>query len=381
MTFLFYESGSRSPEMRHEIGEATPDPVVFMEHEGRRIVAGPQLEADIFASREDVVDEYWTWPELGYDELIADESLQHHMFGPELVLRSVTRLGVSSVVVPPTLHVLVADRLRDGGITLDIDAEAWSLRRRRKNPWELEGSERAQRAADTAMLGAAHMLREAEPTASGELRFEGEILTAELIRESMQGALGSDDAESQEILIQSGDACLRGHDPGRGPILPDASLIIDVFPRDRRTGAHSDMTRTFVPGSASPELKKLHTDVRAALELALDCVKPGADDVYRRVADLLSERGHETYIQRRPGATGPLKTGFFHGLGHGVGLEVHEKPSLGVRSDALVAGDVIAVEPGLYYPGIGGVRLEDTVLVTDSGIEHFTDPYPYDLEP
>ncbi|MGH2736273.1 MAG: hypothetical protein ACRDKZ_11885, partial [Actinomycetota bacterium] len=143
MTFLIYESGSRSPEMRHEIGEATADPVVFIEHERRRILAGPQLEADVFAAREDVVDEYWTWPELGIDELIADESMPAHMFGAELTLRALQRLGVERVVVPPSLHVLVADRLRAGGIALEVDAEAWSLRRRRKSPWELEGSERA----------------------------------------------------------------------------------------------------------------------------------------------------------------------------------------------------------------------------------------------
>ena len=378
-TYLLFDNAVRSPEMRHEISEPVPDPVVFMEQDGKRIVAGPSLEADVFAKREDVVDEFWSFTDLGIDDLNADESISADMIRPELVVRAVRRLETSEVVVPPTFYAQVADHLRSSGIEVTVDAAAWAERRRRKTPAELEGSERAQRAAEIAMLTAARMLREAEPTGDGRLRFEGEILTAELVREAMSAMLSQQGADSDEIVVQSGDACLKGHDLGSGPLLPDESCIIDVFPRDRATGAFSDMTRTFVPGSPSDELVKLHDHCREALNLALDACRPGTDDLYQRVANWFNSKGHPS--QLHPSDPPINNQGFFHALGHGVGLEVHERPFLGRRCEALVPGDVIAVEPGLYYEGVGGVRLEDTITITDDGFEFFTDPYPYDLQP
>jgi Xaa-Pro aminopeptidase len=378
-TFLLHDDGLRSPELRHEIGEPVGDPVTFVEHDGRRIVVVSQLELATFRRREDVVDDVWSTHDLGSSELVADTSFPVDLLGPELVRRVLERLRASRVSVPPTFRVGVADYLRDRGIEVEVDTATWTARRRRKTPWELEGVERAQRAAETAMLTAAHLLRTAEPTADGLLRFEGEILTAELVRHAMVTDLLAQGAESEEILVQSGAAALDGHELGRGPILPDQPVVIDCFPRDRRTGVYTDMTRTFVPGRPSAEVADLHGHCRAALDIALKAIRPGADDVYAQVASYFESHGFAT--QRTHKGPAPLTSGFSHGLGHGVGLEVHERPGLGRRSDALVAGDVVAIEPGLYLEGVGGVRLEDTVLVTDEGAVPFTDPFPYDLEP
>jgi Xaa-Pro aminopeptidase len=378
-TFLLHEDAIRSPEMRHELGEPVMDPLIFIDHDGRRIVVGSSLEASIFEAREDVVDEFWNITEFGIQELVRDNSFPDVLLGPEMVLRAVRKVGASQVVVPPAFRVATADHLRKNDVDVTVDSEAWVRRRRRKSPGELEGIERAQRAAENAMLAASRMLREAEPTASGQLRFEGEILTSEWIRQAMIAELLAQGAESEEIIVQSGDACLKGHEIGMGPILPDQSCIVDCFPRDRKTGAYSDMTRTFVPGTASEELRDLHKHCRRALEIAYDSIKPGADNAHQKVSDYFHSHGFPTQVHH----TGPdfLEEGFWHALGHGVGLEVHEKPSMGQRSDQLDVGDVVAVEPGLYFRGVGGVRLEDTVLVTEEGIELLTDPLPYDLEP
>ena len=378
-TFLLYDVPLTNAELRHEIGEPIMDPITFIEHEGRRIVVGTPLEESIFETREDVVDEFWNVNELGAQDLIRDPGFPQHLVDAELVLRALQKLGVNAVSVPPAFQTMLTDFLRSKNVQVEVDPQGWADRRRQKTPWELEGVERAQRAADTAILTAARMLRDAEPTRDGLLRFEGEILTAELLRIAMEAELLSQGAESQEILVHSGDACLNGHDQGTGPILPDTSCIIDCFPRDRRTGVFCDMTRTFVPGEPSPELEKLHADCCAALEIAFDAIRPGATDVYAKVADYFESRGHPT--QRSHTASETLRTGFSHSLGHGVGLSVHEPPRMSRRPDELRAGDVVAVEPGLYFAGIGGVRLEDTVLVTDEGIVHLTDPYPYDLKP
>lgn len=378
-TFLLYDDAVRSPEMRHEIGEPVMDPLTFVDHDGRRIVVASSLEESLLARREDMIDEVWNIHELGAEELVADPAFPLPLIGPELVRRALGKLNVLSVSVPPNFRTLVADYLRDKGIEVTVDSEAWALRRRRKTPTELEGTERAQRAAETALLAAMHMLREAEPASGGRLKFEGEVLTAEWMREAMSAELLSQGAESDDIIIQSGDQCLDGHDLGTGPIAPDESLIIDCFPRDRRTGAFSDMTRTFVHGEPSAKLAKMHADCKAALEIAFESLRPGRNDAFEKVAGHFHSLGYPT--QLRHNGSGPLVEGFSHSLGHGVGLEVHERPWMGRRSDELVEGDVVAVEPGLYFRGVGGVRLEDTVVITDDGVEHFTDPFPYDLEP
>ncbi|MEA2452529.1 MAG: Xaa-Pro aminopeptidase [Actinomycetota bacterium] len=378
-TYLLHDNALRSFELRHEIGEPVGDSVAFIEHDGKRILVGSDLEAATFSSREDVVDEYWTFSSLGIEELVRDEAFPRDLLETELTLRALKKLSVSSVVVPPTFQLHSADHLRANGVEVVVNTDVWVERRRRKTPWEIEGLERAQRAVETAMLTAARMLREAEPTSGDRLRYEGEILTSEWIRESMSAALLSQGAESEEILVQSGDACLDGHLLGSGPIAPDRSVLIDCFPRDRRTGVYTDMTRTFVAGQASEDLKSLHKHVRTALELAFESIKPGEPGPHNTVSEYFHSQGFGT--QAHHTGEGAVKEGFTHALGHGVGLEVHERPYLGRRADVLQEGDVVAVEPGLYVRGIGGVRLEDTILVTDKGVEHITDPFPYDLEP
>ena len=378
-TLLLYDVPLRDPFLRHEIGEASSDPVAFIDHDGKRVVVAGSFEAGVFKRREDVIDEFWSNEDLGYEQLVRDESIPQSMVKLEVVARALERVGASAVVVPPTFPVLLAQYLKDKGIGLTVDEEIWWGRRRQKTPAELEGIGRAQRAAETAMLAASRMIREAEPTRKGELRFDGEILTSELIRQAMEQELILQRTECADLLVQSGATGMRGHDPGSGPIVPNETCVIDVWPRDMRTGAHADMTRTFVPGRASADVERLHAHCRAALDVALDAARPGATDVFSRVCNYLNDQGHPTQLHNDSGT--PLTEGFNHGLGHGVGLEVHERPGLGRRSDALIEGDVITLEPGLYYKGVGSIRLEDTVLVTSDGVQHFTDPFSYDLMP
>ncbi|MGH2818143.1 MAG: M24 family metallopeptidase [Actinomycetota bacterium] len=377
-TYLVYDDSIRSRELRHEIGEAIGDPVTFIEHEGRRIAVCSSNEVPILARREDVIDDCWGNDQFGSEELALDESFPEHLIGAEIVSRTLEKLGVTEVNVPRSFQLAVADHLRSRGIKVTVDHNGWVARMRRKTPWEIEGIERAQRAAETAMLTAARLLREAEPTSEGLLRFEGEILTAELIRAAMTTELLNQEAYCDDILVQSGTG-YGGHDPGSGPIQPNRTVIIDVFPSDRRTSVYSDMTRTFVPGEPSEEVRRMHAHVREALGVAFKALKPGSADAFRKVCEFFHSKGYETQLHKAD--KGSVKQGFTHALGHGIGLVVHDYPAMGRRSGELVVGDVVAVEPGLYINGVGGIRLEDTVLITQNGVEHFTDPYPYDLSP
>jgi Xaa-Pro aminopeptidase len=167
---------------------------------------------------------------------------------------------------------------------------------------------------------------------------------------------------------------------GSGAIQDGEPIVIDLWPRDVRTACFADMTRTYVVGEASAEIVRYHTLCKEALDRSLAAVRPGVAgaEVFALVCDLFHEAGQPTLLTKKAGEI--LEDGFYHGLGHGVGLEVHEEPSLSRDPGTIVAGDVVTLEPGLYRHGYGGVRLEDLVLVTEDGAENLTD-YPYELEP
>ena len=166
---------------------------------------------------------------------------------------------------------------------------------------------------------------------------------------------------------------------GSGPIAANDVVLLDLFPVDLESACFADLTRTFVVGDAPDEIREWHKLCREALEVAVAEIRPGVNggDVHRLVSELFAERGFPTQLTKPEGEV--LRDGFYHGLGHGVGLEVHESPSLGMVGEELVPGDVITIEPGLYRQGFGGVRVEDLLLVTEDGYERLTD-CPYELE-
>jgi Xaa-Pro aminopeptidase len=195
----------------------------------------------------------------------------------------------------------------------------------------------------------------------------------------VEAAFLHEGASADEFIVARGAQAAVGHDMGSGPIGRGESIVVDVWPRDRETACFADMTRTFVLGEAPDELVLYHRLTREALDLAVAMIRPGVAGaaVYGAVCDHFEAAGFPTARSKEAGTV--LQDGFFLGLGHGVGLEVHERPWLSRFTDDLVAGDVVTVEPGLYRKGFGGVRLEDLVLVTEDGCERLTD-FPYDLD-
>jgi Xaa-Pro aminopeptidase len=184
----------------------------------------------------------------------------------------------------------------------------------------------------------------------------------------------------ETLIVSHGAQTASGHEMGSGPIGPDEPVVIDLWPRDPESACFADMTRTFVVGDAPDELRRYFELTRESLARSLAAVRPGAAgrEVHRVSCEPYEEAGLPTQLTKQPGQV--LVEGFYHSLGHGVGLEVHEAPTLGRGPDELVAGDVITLEPGCYRPGFGGCRLEDLVVVTVDGAEVLTD-FPYALEP
>jgi Xaa-Pro aminopeptidase len=208
---------------------------------------------------------------------------------------------------------------------------------------------------------------------------DGETLSCELIKHHVERAFAANGCTADEFIVSHGPQTAIGHDMGSGPITANDVLLLDLFPVDLESSCVADLTRTFVLGDAPDELRYWHRLCREALALAVSEVRPGADggDIHRLVSEFFAERGFPTLLTKPEGEV--LLDGFYHGLGHGVGLEVHESPNLGMIGEELVAGDVITIEPGLYRQGFGGVRVEDLLYVTEDGYELLTD-CPYDME-
>jgi Xaa-Pro aminopeptidase len=367
----------RNPELRHEVPLGIPDPFVYAEVDGRRIVVVNSMEA----VRVDALGtglEVHPTEEFGADE-IRRSGVDPHEAARQLNIRTVQGLGIESATVPRGFPLGHADALRAAGIELIVDQNLFDDRRRRKTERELAGIRRAQKAAEAGVAVAREALGRAERANGGGLALDGEPLTCELLKAIIQAEFLQNGALAEEMIVSHGPQTAVGHDMGSGPIDADDVVLLDLFPVDLESACYADITRTFAIGDAPDEIHEWHVVCKEALDLAAAEVRPGAHGraIHVLVSEFFAERGFPTQLTKPEGEV--LLDGFYHGLGHGVGLEVHEPPGLTMLGQELVAGDVITLEPGLYRNGLGGVRVEDLVLVTEDGYERLTD-CPYELE-
>jgi Xaa-Pro aminopeptidase len=376
-TILLYGDTIRYPAVRHEIPLEIVDPLLVVARDARTSVLTSSLEtARVAAALPDA--EVLTFDGLGLFDLV-DAGMQREEAILETVVRALRKWEIEAATVPPDLPVAVADRLRSEGIAVTVDGRTVEARRRAKNPAELAGIRRAQRAAEAGMAAAEALIRGAA-IEGDHLHHDGAPLTAEQVRAAIRSACAANDAPAPPGIMVVSVLSGGGHDPGSGPLPAGLPITVDLWPRDEQSGCWADMTRTFVAGEVTAEVAELRDVVREALEAARAAARPGITGrgLYDVAAEIVERAGHPTQRTRTPGQT--LTHGFYFGLGHGVGLEVHEPPGLGLAGgDTLVAGDVIAIEPGIEgLEGIGGVRFEDLLLITEDGCDTLT-RYPYDL--
>ena len=363
---LMYGDTETSTDLFARIGATIVDPFLYVETGGRQVVLISSLDAGTVravAPAAELRD-----PEDYGKRDLAKSGMPRLDVGFEVARRAVADLGVRSAVGPWQFPVALADLLRADGVELTVDAEAVAALRRVKTPAQLDGIRRAQAAADAAMGVAAGLIRGCE-----------DGLTAEAVREAMQRTCAERGCDLPgDVVVGPNEQGAAGHDSGTGPIRPGDTVIVDIWPRDGASRCWADMTRTFVAGGVEPdaEIREYWELTRRALEETTAAVRAGAHgrDIHDIAAAVYEAAGQPTARSAPPGTT----DGFFHGLGHGVGLDLHEDPGLGLAGHELVAGDVITLEPGCYRQGHGGVRLEDLVLVTDEGCEVLTQ-FPYEL--
>jgi Xaa-Pro aminopeptidase len=379
---LLHGDTERSAALRHEIPIPIIDSLLFAETDGRKYVLTSHLEEARIrrALPEAELLDYFA---LGYRQFVA-QGMSVAEASREVEARAVKEIGLTEAIVPGDFPLALGDRLRADGVTLTVDDAAVDLRRRAKSTVELEGIRVAQRAAEAGMTAAAGLLARAVPGAEGRLELDGKQLLAEDVRAALREACAEQGAPCPPGVIVASVWQGTGHEPGSGPLPAGLPIHVDIWPRHEASGCWADMARTFVVGDPVSE----HADriaeqaelSRKALSDAEASVRPGVTgrELFDAVCDLFESAGYST--QRTADADGGHE-GFQYSLGHGVGLEVHEGPAVGLAGrEPLVPGDVIALEPGLWTQDVGGVTFEDLVLVTETGCEVLT-RFPYDLSP
>ncbi|AHF91129.1 peptidase M24 [Opitutaceae bacterium TAV5] len=356
---LLYADTDRSADMLYFGRFPAPDPFIAIGVRGRKIAALNALEFGR-ARRSS-----------GFDTVLPLEPLldrARRVFGlpkdqrphpAHIVALLARRYRVDAFRVPDDFPAGFADRLRALGIGAEPVAAIFP-EREIKTAAEATALREGNRASAAGIAAAEKLLRTATARA-GKLWHGGAVLTSERLRTAIEVACLEAGALSVGTIAAGGDQACDPHEHGHGPLRPSELIVVDVFPRVMRTGYHGDMTRTFLKGRASDAQRKLVAAVREAQLAALGAIRTGVNgkDVHQRCLDVFETRGFETKH------TAKGSVGFFHGTGHGLGLAVHEAPRVSTVDYTLKKGSVVTVEPGLYYPGLGGCRIEDVVQVTD----------------
>ncbi|MFH0953431.1 MAG: M24 family metallopeptidase [Verrucomicrobiota bacterium] len=279
------------------------------------------------------------------------------------VLGLLRHVGVRRVRVPPAFPLGIARRLEGAGIVLRVARRALFPERAEKTAMELKKMRVVQRAAVAAMRAAVREIARARTDPEGYLVVGAKRLTAEDVRRIIDGELLSRNCVAPETIVACGALSADPHEPGHGPLRAGQPIVIDIFPRHRAHGYWGDLTRTVVRGRSPEAVRKMFAAVKAAQQAGLAQMRAGAavGKIHHTVEREFSARGFKTT------RTAERAEGFTHSTGHGVGLDIHERPSVGAGRDRLKKGNVVTIEPGLYYRGVGGVRIEDVVVVTARG--------------
>ncbi|WP_306057105.1 M24 family metallopeptidase [Natronococcus wangiae] len=285
---------------------------------------------------------------------------------------------VDSIAVPRNFPAGTADGLREQGLEVAVESEGVVEGiRATKSPWETNQIRATQEANEAAMAVAEGLIATADVEDDGTLVRGGEALTSERVKEEIEITLLRHGCALDETIVACGPDGADPHNRGSGTLEADELIVIDIFPRDKETGYFGDMTRTFARGDPGAEARRRYEVTEEAFEAALEAVEASVtgSDVHDAACDVIEEAGYDT-LRSNPNA----ETGFIHSTGHGVGLDIHEQPSVAPTGGGLEPGHVITIEPGLYDPEVGGVRIEDLVVVTEDGYENLTE-YRAGLEP
>src|SRR5881296_1071952 len=346
-----------------------PDPFIFLERNGKRTLVLSDLEIDRGRKQADA-DEFVMFSEI--EREVQRKSKKAPPY-EKVLAHFLKKRGVRSVVVPANFALGYATELAANKIRVRATNGFFWPEREKKSEKEVGMMGQALRITERGLKRAIEILKASKPRAGKRLRWNGKALTSEMLRAEIDSAILHAGGVPLGTIVAGGDQACDPHERGFGPLCADSLIILDVFPRDAKTGYFGDMTRTVLRGHASDAQRRLWNAVKAGQALALRRIKAGVDGmtIHKAIQELFASRGFPTEIRKG------RRVGFFHGTGHGLGLEIHEYPRL--QKVTLKDRQVLTVEPGLYYPGLGGVRLEDVVLVKKTGCKILS-RFPKQLE-
>lgn len=356
---LLVGTAETCPNLRYVSGFRAVDPVTFLAKDAQhQYLLVPQLEHGR-AEKESTSKRHVRV--LTPDDLSMTKAARKRLNGWVLALLKTT--GVKSVTVPASFPLGVARRLERAGVRVAVIKGDLFPERAIKTSAEVRQIRESQQAAVIAMRSAMAMMRSATIEKSGQLRYNGKTLTSEMVKGIIARVLLEHDCIGKDTIVAGGVQAADPHDTGMGPLKAHEAIVIDIFPQHIEHGYWGDITRTFVRGAAPAKLKRMYRAVRAAQAAALNKVKSGVKcvTVHRAAVKEMVARGFRTEV------VNGRCVGFIHSTGHGVGLAIHEEPAVGMGETRLKNGNVITIEPGLYYPDIGGIRVEDTVVVAPGG--------------
>ena len=353
---LIYSASETDADILYPTGFFAPDPFLFIQKGRTRVLVMSDLEMDR-ARAQATVDRVLSWSKLaapldtkGKRAPVAD-----------VVTLALRQLGLRRVLVPRSFPLGLAQELGRRGIRLDLGPDPFWPEREIKQPREVRAIEASLRAAEAGLLAGIEALKACR-IRNGWLLRDGRRFTAEDLRSAVNTRMMAEGFVPAHTICAPGDQAVDPHEGGHGPIRANQPVVMDIFPHSEATGYFGDLTRTVVRGKASFALHELYAIVHEGVRLGHRMLRDGVEgmDVHQSIQRLFERQGYKTGVRN-----GRMQ-GFFHGTGHGLGLEIHEAPSIGKRPCVLRAGHVVTVEPGLYYLGLGGVRIEDVALVTKS---------------
>jgi Xaa-Pro aminopeptidase len=359
---LMVADSQRDANMLYATRMFVPDPFIWIEARGKTYVVMNDLEIDR-ARKEAAVDRIISYTH--YLKQLKHDGVRKPRYS-DIIKRVLRDLRIRDVEVPATFPLGLAKRLR--GIRIAVKTDPFFAEREIKTSSEIAKLARAMRLTEEGMRAALNVLRMSRVGRGRFLYCRKRKLTAEDVQGVINATIASLGGIAADTIVACGNRGCDPHERGRGPLRANATIVIDIFPRDTKTGYFGDMTRTVVRGRASEAVRKLYAVVARAQEVAFEKIRAGVDGkaVHDSVNGLFAREGYTT--GRRKG----YMQGFFHGTGHGLGLDLHERPRVSIVSDVLRVGHVVTVEPGLYYRGIGAVRLEDVAVVRKNGARNLT---------
>jgi Xaa-Pro aminopeptidase len=354
---LIVAASETDPDMLYVTRFWAPDPFIFLERNGKRTLVLSDLEIDRGRKQADA-DEFVMFTEL--EREVQGKSKKTPPY-EKVLAHFLRKRGVRSAIVPANFPLAYAQELAASKIKVRATNGLFWPEREAKSNREIEMMGRALRITEIGLRRAIEILKASKPSSGKKMRWNGKTLTSEMLRAEIDSAILRAGGIPTGTIVSGGDQACDPHERGHGPLYANSLIILDVFPRDAKTGYFGDLTRTVLCGRASDAQRKLWNTVKAGQALALKKIRAGLDGmtVHKAIQDFFAERGFPTEVRKG------RRVGFFHGTGHGLGLEIHEHPRL--QKVTLKDRQVLTVEPGLYYPGVGGARQEDVVVVTKTG--------------